>query len=166
VSRELDSSAAALHESGSVVVATPPEDVYDMVADVTRMGEWSPVCRACRWEPGHTLRPGALFRGRNEAFGRTWETTSQVVVADRPRAFAFVVAETGTRWGYEFRAVEDGTEITETWDIPEGPLATWKQLAGSDADAQIRDRTEQTRTEIVATLAAIKRAAESPTRRT
>jgi len=32
-----------LRYSESVVVARSPEDLYDMVSDVTRMGEWSPV---------------------------------------------------------------------------------------------------------------------------
>jgi hypothetical protein len=29
-----------------------PESLYDMVCDVTRMGEWSPVCLACWWDDG------------------------------------------------------------------------------------------------------------------
>ena len=37
---------SSLSYSESVVVARSPEDLYDMVSDVTRMGEWSPVCRA------------------------------------------------------------------------------------------------------------------------
>ena len=28
----------------SVVVAAPGEDLFDVVADVTRMGDWRPVC--------------------------------------------------------------------------------------------------------------------------
>jgi ribosome-associated toxin RatA of RatAB toxin-antitoxin module len=41
---------SSLRYSESVVVARPPEALYDMVADVTRMGEWSPVCMACWWD--------------------------------------------------------------------------------------------------------------------
>jgi uncharacterized protein YndB with AHSA1/START domain len=29
--------------SDSIVIARPPEEVYDMVSDVTRMGEWTGV---------------------------------------------------------------------------------------------------------------------------
>ena len=152
---------AALHESGSVVVARQPDEVYDMVADVTRMGEWSPVCKACRWDTGDAPEVGARFTGRNELPDRTWETTSEVVVADRGREFAFVVSETGTRWGYQFHPVDGGTRITESWDLTPRVVAVWTERAGTDAEAQILDRVERTRAEIAATLAAIKKAAES-----
>ncbi|MGZ6833860.1 MAG: SRPBCC family protein, partial [Mycobacteriaceae bacterium] len=36
-----------LSYSESIFVAHPPELVYDLVSDVTRTGEWSPVCKAC-----------------------------------------------------------------------------------------------------------------------
>src|SRR5215211_5889332 len=32
-----------------ISVAADPDTLYDMVSDVTRMGEWSPVCNACEW---------------------------------------------------------------------------------------------------------------------
>ncbi|HUZ54256.1 MAG TPA: SRPBCC family protein [Streptosporangiaceae bacterium] len=35
----------------SVVLARSPE-VLCLVCDVTRMGEWSPVCEACWWDNG------------------------------------------------------------------------------------------------------------------
>jgi len=82
---------SSLRYSESIVVACPPEDLYDMVSDVTRMGEWSPVCKACWWDEGDGPRPGAWFTGRNELPERTWETRSQVVAADRGREFAFMV---------------------------------------------------------------------------
>lgn len=53
-----------------------------MVSDVTRMGEWSPVCRACWWDEGAGPRVGAWFTGRNELPERTWETRSVMVAAE------------------------------------------------------------------------------------
>jgi uncharacterized protein YndB with AHSA1/START domain len=48
----------------SVEIAAPPDAVYDLIADVTRMGEWSPECVRCRWLDGaQEARPGARFRG-------------------------------------------------------------------------------------------------------
>jgi ribosome-associated toxin RatA of RatAB toxin-antitoxin module len=58
----------------SIIVACPPDTVYDMVADVTRMGEWSPICRACWWDEGQGPRAGAWFTGRNEVPGRAAAT--------------------------------------------------------------------------------------------
>ena len=54
------------HHSDRITIARVPEDVYAMVADVTRMGEWSPVCKACWWDEGDGPRVGAWFTGRNE----------------------------------------------------------------------------------------------------
>jgi hypothetical protein len=126
---------SSLSYSESIVVARSPEDLYDMVSDVTRMGEWSPVCRACWWDDGLGPQPGAWFTGRNELPERTWETRSQVVAADRGREFAFVV-------------------------LPDG-VTRFHNRFGSDAPAQIADRTLAARNGIPVTLAALKKSAES-----
>ena len=150
-----------MHQENSVVVARSTDELYDMVSDVTRMGEWSPVCKACWWDEGSGPRVGAWFTGRNELPERTWETRSEVVVADRGREFAFVVSATGTRWSYQFREVDGGTLITESWDFPPSAVTVFEQRFGDDAEAQIANRSELARTGIPETLAAIKTAAEA-----
>jgi hypothetical protein len=133
-----------------------------MVSDVTRMGDWSPVCKACWWEDGGGPRVGATFTGRNELPDRTWETRSVVAVADPGTEFAFVVQVTGTRWGYTFAPVEGGTLVTESWEFPPAGAAFFQERFGDDAPAQIANRREGARQGISATLAAIKTAAEAP----
>ena len=147
--------------SDSVVISRSPEDLYDMVSDVTRMGEWSPVCRACWWDDGESARVGAWFTGRNELPERTWETRSEVVAADPGREFAFVVGGTFVRWGYTFAAVDGGTEVTESWEFLPGGAAMFEQRFGADADAQLANRAELARSGIPATLAALKATAEA-----
>jgi len=147
--------------SDSVVISRSPEDLYGMVSDVTRMGEWSPVCRACWWDDGESARVGAWFTGRNELPERTWETRSEVVAADRGREFAFVVGGSFVRWGYTFAAVDGGTEVTESWEFLPGGAAMFEQRFGADADAQLANRAELARTGIPATLAALKATAEA-----
>ena len=34
----------------TVLVAASPDAVYDLVSDITRTGEWSPVCTSCWWD--------------------------------------------------------------------------------------------------------------------
>ena len=147
--------------SDSVVISRSPEDLYDMVSDVTRMGEWSPVCRACWWDDRESARVGAWFTGRNELPERTWETRSEVVAADPGREFAFVVGGTFVRWGYTFAAVDGGTEVTESWEFLPGGAAMFEQRFGADADAQLANRAELARSGIPATLAALKATAEA-----
>lgn len=151
----------SLRFSASIVVARSPEALYDMISDVTRTGEWSPVCKACWWDDGNGPRPGAWFTGRNELPERTWETRSQVVAADRGREFAFAVGGSWVRWGYTFTPVDGGTELTESWEFLPGGIARFHDRYGDDAPAQIADRTEAAHKGIPVTLAAIKKIAES-----
>ncbi len=150
-----------LHYSESITINRPADELYDMIADVTRTGEWSPVCRACWWDEGDGPREGAWFTGRNETPARTWETRSQVVRAERGREFAFVVGGVWTRWGYTFTPLNQGTLLTESWEFLPAGLERFAELYGDDAPAQIEDRSEGAHRGIPVTLAAIKRIAES-----
>jgi len=150
-----------LSHSESVVVAAAPEAVYDLVSDVTRTGEWSPVCRACWWDEDGGPRVGAWFTGRNVTPARTWETRSQVVVADRGREFAWMVGDRYVRWAFRMQPVDGGTELTESWEFLPAGLASFAERYGDEAGAQIADRTRAAHEGIPATLAAIKRIAEN-----
>jgi hypothetical protein len=150
-----------LNHSESITIARSPEDLYDMVSDVTRMGEWSPVCKACWWDDGETPRVGAWFTGRNELPDRTWETRSEVAVAEPGREFTFVVGGTFARWGYRFEPVDGGTKVIEFWEfLPDG-IAMFEERFGADAPAQVQQRVDAAHSGIPVTLAAIKKTAES-----
>ena len=150
-----------LTRSDSVFVAVSPDELYALVSDVTRTGEWSPVCKACWWDEGDGPRVGAWFTGRNETPERTWETRSQVVAADPGREFAWEVNQGWVHWGYSLQPEEGGTRLTESWEfLPEG-LAGFRERYADAADAEIEKRSEAARTGIPATLAAIKKSAET-----
>lgn len=112
----------------SIEIAAPPADVYDLIADITRMGEWSPECYLCEWV-GEIHEPviGARFRGHNRMGPLRWSTTCQIVTADRGREFAFTVIHEkndreSTRWRYCFSAAETGTVLTESFEFVWCPL--------------------------------------------
>ena len=152
----------------SVTIAAPPEAVWDMVADVTRMGEWSPECHSCRWV-GKRREPvvGARFVGFNRRGWARWITTNQVEEADRGRAFVFRVRETGVRWGYELEPIDgndaggDGatrTRLTESRDLSDA--RTWLiRLAGPFVGG-VDGHAEELRAGMRQTLTRIKAAAE------
>ena len=129
---------SSLQYSASIVVARSPEALYEMISDVTRMGEWSPVCKACWWDDGEGPRVGAWFTGRNELPERTWETRSQVVAADRGREFAFEVNSGWVRWGYTFTAVDSGTRVTESWEFLPAGISGFHGRYGDDARPRSR----------------------------
>ena len=147
--------------SESIFIARSPQDVYDLVCDITRMGAWSPVCTACWWDEGAGPEVGAWFTGRNVLPERTWETRSEVVAAERGHEFAWVVGGSWTRWGYRFVTVEGGTELTESWEFLPGGEAMFAERFGDRAQDQITNRYELAKSGIPATLAAIKKDAEA-----
>jgi Polyketide cyclase / dehydrase and lipid transport len=150
-----------LTHADSIVITRSPADLYDMVSDVTRMGEWSPVCKACWWDGGQGPSVGAWFTGRNELAGRDpWETRSQVVAAVPGKEFAFVVGGAWTRWGYTFTPAAGGTLVTESWEMLPAGLTRFDERFGPDAAAQVANRFEAARAGIPRTLAALKRIAE------
>ena len=71
-----------LNVSDSVSVSVTPSQLYALVSDVTRMGEWSPICRACSWDEGAGPQVGAWFTGRKfdpQHQGISWHHASLVV---------------------------------------------------------------------------------------
>ncbi|GAB3493507.1 SRPBCC family protein [Flexivirga lutea] len=146
----------------SIVVAATPEALYDVVSDITRTGEWSPICTACWWDDqSEAGQVGARFTGHNEQPGRTWETRSRVVAADRPREFAWVVGDDYVRWGYTLEPDAAGTTLTESWQFLPNGIAMFHDKYGDEATAHIEERTDQAHRGIPQTLAAVKRIAES-----
>src|SRR5688572_21657780 len=72
-------------------IAAPPDRVYDLISDITRMPEWSPECIHCEWTDGATgPSVGARFKARNKGGrGPAWSNKPEVTVADPGREFAF-----------------------------------------------------------------------------
>jgi hypothetical protein len=105
--------------SGTVRIAAPADEIYALVSDVTRMGEWSPENVGGRWL-GDIATPvvGARFTGANRRGWRRWSTTCTVTAAEPGRNFAFDVAFNGipvSRWAYELQPDGEETVVTESW---------------------------------------------------
>src|SRR5438067_13595274 len=99
--------ATSMHGEAKVHIDAPPESVYALVSDVTRMGEWSPECYAADWVDGATgPAVGAKFKGRNKQGFMRWSTTPEVIAADPGREFAFKTRE--TTWRYQFEPAGTG----------------------------------------------------------
>ena len=93
----------------SIHIIASPEVVYDLIADVTTVGERSPECYRAEWVDGSTAAErGARFRGHNRLGVIKWATTCEVTAAERGREFAFTVlsgrGREETRWRYRIAA--------------------------------------------------------------
>ena len=142
-------------------VAADPVEVWRLVSDVTRMGSWSPETTACRWLDGASgPTVGARFRGTNKRGPLLWQTTCTVTAATPGRRFAFDVRfgpAPIASWAYDVEPVEGGCVVTESWsDRRAGAM----RLASMPVMG-IRDRAAHNRRGMVATLAALKAAAEA-----
>src|SRR5947209_7524107 len=100
-------------------IAAPADAVYGMVANLPRMGEWSPENTGGRWVGGATgPSVGAKFRGTNRAGWRLWSTTATVRVAEEARRFSFDIDVLGvpiSTWDYTFTETAGGCVVSESW---------------------------------------------------
>ena len=142
-------------------IAAPAEKVWSMVADVTRMGEWSPETERGEWLRGSTgPTPGAKFAGTNRNGKRKWKTVATIVDADPGRAFSFRVRAFGLKiseWRYSFEPTSAGCRVTESWTDQRGPLVKplGKPISG------VADRAAHNRAGMEKTLERLAAAAES-----
>ena len=140
-------------------VDAPPEAVYGLVSDVTRMGEWSPETVKCEWIEGATGPVvGARFRGTNKRGLVRWATKPTIVVADAGREFAFDVG-TDTRWTYRFHADGTGTKVTESFEMLRD--LRWYYAFAERWLMRVTDRRADLERGMALTLERIKRVVES-----
>ncbi|HEV7831043.1 MAG TPA: SRPBCC family protein [Pseudonocardiaceae bacterium] len=111
-------------DSAQLVINASAEAIYDLVADLPRMGQWSPECERVEWADGTTVAAeGATFIGHNRGGPLhlfRWSRRGRVLTADPSREFTFVTEEGGresTVWRYRFEPVEGGTRVTESYEV-------------------------------------------------
>ena len=115
----------------------PPDAVWALVSDVTRIGEYSPETFEAEWLDGATgPAEGARFRGHVKRNGRgpVYWTECRVTAAEPGRRFAFDVMA-GSRpvnsWSYELAPSGTGTDVTESYRLaPALPMRLYWALAG------------------------------------
>lgn len=107
-----------------VLVAAPPDAVWAVLTDVTRVGEWSHEARAARWlDDARGL--GARFGGDNRAglagLAR-WSKVCTITEYDAPHRFAYATAETfidraSTSWEFDLAPVDGGTLLRQSYRV-------------------------------------------------
>jgi hypothetical protein len=159
---------SSYNHSEKIRINRPPADLYAIVTDVTRVGNLSPVCQFGAWDDAAQAgKMGAWFTGHNAIGDFSWDTRCKVVASDAAREFSFVnFGPAGdvelVRWGYTFEENGDGTDVTETWQVlPAYPGFVSAGDPNFDVKARIDGMAQMARDGIAATLANLKRIAES-----
>ena len=142
-----------------VHVDATPAEVYGLVSDVTRMGEWSPETTKCVWMKGPTgPAVGALFKGTNKHGLMTWSTKPTVIVADPGREFAFEI-EGVIKWTYQFDADGTGTKLSESFELLRD--LPWYYAVAQRWGMGVKDRRADLEHGIEVTLDRIKKVLET-----
>lgn len=132
---------------GEVTVGmdAPPEKVWALVSDVTRIGEFSPETFEARWTRGSTgPEVGAYFKGhvKRNGVGPTYWTPCQVTACVPNELFEFRVGTEEVavnNWGYRIEADGDGSLVTEYFRLePKFYLRAYWAVMG-----RLRGRTNE-----------------------
>jgi hypothetical protein len=111
--------------SGTVEALTDatPNQVWTIVSDITRVGEWSHECRSGAWlgDAGSAM-PGARFTGRNQVGRVAWSRTCEIVAADAPhelvwRTVPSTMFPDSTEWRITIEPHGVGARIVQTYRI-------------------------------------------------
>jgi uncharacterized protein YndB with AHSA1/START domain len=115
----------------------PPEKVWELLSDVTRIGHYSPETFEAEWLDGATgPAVGARFRGhvKRNGKGPTYWTTCTVLASDPGREFAFGVGNSAkpvNTWRYQLEPAADGTDVTESFQLADtAPVRVYWTLLG------------------------------------
>jgi hypothetical protein len=145
----------------SADIGAPANEVWALVSDLPRMGQWSPENTGGRWIGGATgPAVGAKFRGTNRKGLRRWSTTCTVTAADEGKRFTFEVTYGPlaiSTWDYSFTGNGSATTVVEEWtDRRPGWMKTM-----SGPVMGVLDRAGHNRRGMEHTLEQLKAAAES-----
>ena len=100
-------------------IARPAGEVFDYLADVSRLPEWQESAE--RVEVEGELREGARFRESRSFMGRRATSTLEVTEYERPRRFSLHVVEGPVRYAVE-HALEDVDGRTKVTFVGRGDI--------------------------------------------
>jgi uncharacterized protein YndB with AHSA1/START domain len=129
----------------SLLIDARPHQVWELVSDVTRIGEFSPETFEARWTRGSTEpEVGAWFAGhvKRNGVGPTYWAPCRVTACVPNEVFEFAVGTddlTLNNWGYRLESDGGGTTVTEYFRIePILPMRVYWTLLGP-----LRGRTNE-----------------------
>src|SRR5262245_24591423 len=116
-------SFSGMHDSVTVHTDAPPEKIWALVSDVTKIGLYSPETFEAEWLDGATgPAEGARFRGhvKRNGKGPVYWTTCTVMRCEPGKEFAFGVGSSDRPlnvWSYTLAPDSDGTDVTESFQL-------------------------------------------------
>lgn len=135
----------------TVAMNASPDEVWALLSDVTRIGEFSPETFEAEWLGGASgPAVGAKFRGHVKRNGRgpTYWTTCKVTYCEPARDFGFAVVagdKVINNWRYQLEPTADGCAVTESFTLaPSLPMKLYWAIAGKWRGKTNRDGMQKT----------------------
>lgn len=112
-------AAAPLLEA-SIDIRATPEQVWAVVSDLKRMGEWSPQCRKVVVRGGGPVTLGTKTINVNKDKRRPWVwlTTAKVIHFEANKKIAYQIRENGSIWSFTITPTDGGVRLTERREAP------------------------------------------------
>jgi hypothetical protein len=110
-----------------VTVDATVQEVWQVISDVTRVGEWSHECHTARWLGAASgPSPGVRFRAGNRAGWARWSRTSEIISVDPPREIVWRTVPTrlfpdSTEWRLRVEPARGRTLITQSFTVLRAP---------------------------------------------
>ncbi|WP_406141789.1 SRPBCC family protein [Streptomyces sp. NBC_01089] len=157
-----------------VKVSAAPDDVYAVVSDLPRSGEWSSECLGGEWISGEPATVGAVFSGENLRDEKVvawapvvrgkWTTQSEIVAAEPGHTFRWAMRDTsGNRqesvWGFDIEPADGGCTLTHHFRMDKATEGIRGIVAEMDEQQKRRFFTEwgaKVESDMTATLSRVK----------
>lgn len=127
-----------MHDKVTVHMDASPAEVWALVADVTRIGEFSPETFEAEWLDGATeAAVGVKFRGhvKRNGKGPIYWSPAEITACEPERVLEFAVPNAKSpinTWRYDLAPAEGGgTDVTESFQLANKlPTKIYWALAG------------------------------------
>ncbi|HEX6116412.1 MAG TPA: SRPBCC family protein [Solirubrobacterales bacterium] len=115
--------------SAEIEIAVPPEEVYEVMMDPGRLGDWVTIHREVSGAPDPPLTVGDSFEQKMALAGKSFKVTWTVTRADAPSAADWEgkgPAGSGARVSYRIDAAGEGSKVRyeNEFDFPAGFLGS------------------------------------------
>ncbi|MEZ5210514.1 MULTISPECIES: SRPBCC family protein [unclassified Gordonia (in: high G+C Gram-positive bacteria)] len=144
----------------SIDIDGTPEQVWAVVSDLARMGEWSPQCKKML-VLGGPVKAGTRTFNLNRRGPLFWPTSAKVVIFEPNKAIGWKITENRTVWSYTITEREGGVTLTESRKAADGKTTALsgflvdKAFGGNDGfEAELQTGMRET-------LGKVKRAVEN-----
>ncbi|GAA2357066.1 SRPBCC family protein [Dactylosporangium salmoneum] len=163
-----------LQSRAEIHVDATPAEVYAVISDLPRSGEWSAECVGGRWIAGTPATVGAVFQGDNlrrddvvawapVVRGR-WSTEAEVVAADPGRSFRWAMRDSAGNaqdsvWAFDIEPDGDGARLVHHFRMGRPTEGIRKIVSGLDDGRRARffaEWGEKVRGDLAETLQRIK----------